>query len=881
VGTHRRRSTSRWNQFLPFRGEVRVLLCWVLILAGINPALPGQNTTASNAEPAGYSWPKIHVPGWQAFQPKPSGPDQWVPGGRTPARWFAIGHSAEVSVPGKTYTREASVSVTIERFQEPRDAVAAYRRLVLDETQAETYSEGVPDLKGGSEAAPGILQLRRPAPDIQLLSEFPRGTAWLRVDLPSDRTPASQITDMRAVVVDGAFVARISTWFPDGQSLNARLHEEQLQALLQATLRAIDWWRGSTPVAIPDDVRVKLQHVAPTFDLAVDNGGGRLIVTVVDHQGQPVSGAYVGVCVEAGGDLGRVLSLRQVPATQDAPLGLSLTALMQLRSTYRFMNLDNFWLGRTNANGQATLEYLTPGCLELTGRMGAAHVFRRSGEVTGAVHAVVFESPSQTAAAGETSTVIKDHTSLQITFTAVARLVAIDSTTVGEERKVRHMRIDPSTGQVIQGSRQLLPGDIAATPAGRGVDLIPGDTILMDQNDLIRVHLVNGTKMIVTVRPGFLASQSSNGEPAPFAKFMILENESVAQQLREFIDSPLQAFAVGGAGNFVIGIVSTPAGKVSAVGYMFFVGGFKFGEHFSNPLVITPHSKLLLRLTDSGSRVMTLEGSVDVWEMATGEARRVDAGHYLPVSSTGSLGSMGSFDEENLAEEFIPAARALKSLEHGYGENVASEQPAREASGITESPDVDPESAMDLGRRGLELYSRKEYAAAIKQFDRAIQLKLDFHGAYNCRGLCYRKLGQLEPALADLNRAIELSPEFASAYSNRGNVLDDLGRYEEALRDWSRAVELDPELTQAWFNRGNRRIKEGQFDSALTDLDQAIRLEPRDGKYHHRRAYALWKKGEFKLALRSIEKAVECGHKTEELRQLRNDIYKSLAESDL
>ena len=58
-----------------------------------------------------------------------------------------------------------------------------------------------------------------------------------------------------------------------------------------------------------------------------------------------------------------------------------------------------------------------------------------------------------------------------------------------------------------------------------------------------------------------------------------------------------------------------------------------------------------------------------------------------------------------------------------------------------------------------------------------------------------------EEAIKDYNKAIELKPLDASYYNNRGASYLYLGRYEEALRDFDKALELDPNFTGAIQNK--------------------------------------------------------------------------------
>jgi tetratricopeptide (TPR) repeat protein len=62
----------------------------------------------------------------------------------------------------------------------------------------------------------------------------------------------------------------------------------------------------------------------------------------------------------------------------------------------------------------------------------------------------------------------------------------------------------------------------------------------------------------------------------------------------------------------------------------------------------------------------------------------------------------------------------------------------------------------------------KNYAHAITDFDRAIELDPQYHVAYYYRGLAYCNQGDYDRAIADFDKAVELDPQDAEAYAERG-----------------------------------------------------------------------------------------------------------------
>lgn len=93
---------------------------------------------------------------------------------------------------------------------------------------------------------------------------------------------------------------------------------------------------------------------------------------------------------------------------------------------------------------------------------------------------------------------------------------------------------------------------------------------------------------------------------------------------------------------------------------------------------------------------------------------------------------------------------------------------------------------------GLSLAWSGELPAAIRKFDRAIELAPRSSLAYLNRGLAYRRVGDPGRAIADLDQAVRYAPRSARAYYQRSLLLRERGAIRRARADEARAVELDP-----------------------------------------------------------------------------------------
>ena len=74
----------------------------------------------------------------------------------------------------------------------------------------------------------------------------------------------------------------------------------------------------------------------------------------------------------------------------------------------------------------------------------------------------------------------------------------------------------------------------------------------------------------------------------------------------------------------------------------------------------------------------------------------------------------------------------------------------------------------ELYNQGVEFAESGHYQYAIASFDKAIELKPDYHEAYYERGNAYNINGEYSKAIDDYNKTLEFYPQYAEAYKKRG-----------------------------------------------------------------------------------------------------------------
>jgi tetratricopeptide (TPR) repeat protein len=157
--------------------------------------------------------------------------------------------------------------------------------------------------------------------------------------------------------------------------------------------------------------------------------------------------------------------------------------------------------------------------------------------------------------------------------------------------------------------------------------------------------------------------------------------------------------------------------------------------------------------------------------------------------------------------------------------------------------------------RGVAYYFKKDYQAAIKDYDEAIRLDPKKSRAYTNRGAAYKGLGRNDRAIADESEAIRLDPLYPEYYDNRGLSYAENGDYDRAIADYNEAIRLAP---QANFltDRGDSYNRKGDLDRAIADYDRALALNPGFYLAYNNRAAAYETKGDIDHAIADYEAAL-------------------------
>jgi serine/threonine protein kinase/Tfp pilus assembly protein PilF len=201
------------------------------------------------------------------------------------------------------------------------------------------------------------------------------------------------------------------------------------------------------------------------------------------------------------------------------------------------------------------------------------------------------------------------------------------------------------------------------------------------------------------------------------------------------------------------------------------------------------------------------------------------------------------------AEQLLGASAALDVQRRSHATALGLRLPAP----VADRPPRGAGEHVALGRARLRA---GDLAAALAQFDRAVELEPQGLWPHFYRGRCAFRLGRHEDALLDFTACVALAPEGAWCWYNRGLAFEALGRSERALADYDHALRLDPALGLASLNRGMVYHRQGRSAEALADLRTALDHGAPPAAVYYDRALVYLARGDRSAARGSLLEAL-------------------------
>jgi tetratricopeptide (TPR) repeat protein len=171
---------------------------------------------------------------------------------------------------------------------------------------------------------------------------------------------------------------------------------------------------------------------------------------------------------------------------------------------------------------------------------------------------------------------------------------------------------------------------------------------------------------------------------------------------------------------------------------------------------------------------------------------------------------------------------------------------------------------------GIDLYMRKDYEGAAKEFQRSIGLAPQSQyavDASNYMANAYLQLNQPEKAIQAYKTSISLNPYRDDTHIILGNLYFSEKRYRDAENEYKQAIRLNP-TENNYYSLGQAYLELGQYNAAKNQFNTVKHLAPESPNGNFGLGLVCSRQGDFEEAIRQFKKAIG----------IENELYDAYAE---
>jgi serine/threonine protein kinase/Flp pilus assembly protein TadD len=122
----------------------------------------------------------------------------------------------------------------------------------------------------------------------------------------------------------------------------------------------------------------------------------------------------------------------------------------------------------------------------------------------------------------------------------------------------------------------------------------------------------------------------------------------------------------------------------------------------------------------------------------------------------------------------------------------------------------------------IEAINDWDWAAAEREFQRAIELNPNYAGSHQGYGIALAQMGRLSEAIAEEKRALQLDPLSLLINGSVGVTLYEARQYDQAIEQEQKTLELDANYLVARMGLGLAYIQKSMHQESIAELEKAV-----------------------------------------------------------
>ena len=171
--------------------------------------------------------------------------------------------------------------------------------------------------------------------------------------------------------------------------------------------------------------------------------------------------------------------------------------------------------------------------------------------------------------------------------------------------------------------------------------------------------------------------------------------------------------------------------------------------------------------------------------------------------------------------------------------------------------EVSPDNDRYYFELGVAYKAQAEYVGSEESFKKALSLNPNNAQARFELGLCYKLQGKYEDAEKSLNMAVALNPRDSAANFVLGRCYIEQGDYAGAEKIWEKAIEQNPADYVSYVELGRCCMEQGKYGKAVAVLKKGIEFNPQNNPLYFELGRCYRKQSEYGMAEAALEKSIK------------------------